>query len=187
MIKTKQKLTERLLESQEADKSSIKKKFLLGSILATLIAGSPFLFYLYEYVPSTPTWKTLLFTYNSGFYLNAQTAMWMLTGKFTTLFFLTIWFFTCRHWWYHALLVPIVMFIYQIIDAIVQDTNINTPLDEFNIVYLLPVMALVIPSIYLIRAKVFNKINDAGKTMQDLEDEFKIKPKGFLNRLSDYF
>ena len=48
-------------------------------------------------------------------------------------------------------------------------------------------MALIIPSIYLIRAKVFDKINDADKTMQELEDEFKIRPKGFANKLRDYF
>ncbi|WP_299390941.1 hypothetical protein [uncultured Gelidibacter sp.] len=176
--------TEHLLKSQEADKITIKKKFLIGSILATLLAGSPFLFYLYEYVPPTAEWDTLLFTYHSGIYENAQTAMWILTGKVITLFFLTIWFFTCRHWWYHSLLVPIVMYIYQIIDAILQD---NTPLDKFNIIYMLPIMALIIPSIYLVRAKVFSKINDVGKTMQELEDEFKIKPKSIFEKLGDYF
>lgn len=176
--------TEQVLKYQEADKIKIKKKFLLGSILATLIAGSPFLFYLYDYVPETADWHTVFFTYHSGIYENARTAMWILTGKFITLFFLIIWFFTCRHWWYHSLLVPIVMYFYQIIDAILQD---NTPLDKFNIVYMLPIMALIIPSIYLIRAKIFNKINDAGKTMQELEDEFKIRPKGVLEKLGDYF
>jgi len=59
--------------------------------------------------------------------------------------------------------------------------------DEHQIIYLLPFMAIVIPSIYLIRAKMFNKINDAGKTMEELEEEFKIKPKSFFGKLSDYF
>ena len=184
MDNKQQMSTEELLKSQEADKISIKKRFLLGSILATIIAGSPFLFYLYDYAPETTDWETIFFTYHSGFYENVQTAMWMLTGKLMTLFFLIIWFFTCRHWWYHSLLVPIVMFVYQIIDAIFQD---NIPLDKFNILYMLPIMALIIPSIYLIRAKVFDKINDADKTMQELEDEFKIRPKGFANKLRDYF
>ena len=48
-------------------------------------------------------------------------------------------------------------------------------------------MAIVIPSIYLLRARMFNKINDAGKTMEELEEEFKIKPKSFFGKLSDYF
>ncbi|MEO8773821.1 MAG: hypothetical protein ABI263_02985 [Gelidibacter sp.] len=177
--------TKELLKSQEADKIGVKRKFLLGSILATIIAGSPFLFYLYEYVPETRDWETLFFTYHSGFYENARTAMWMLTSKFIPLFYLTIWFFTCRHWWYHALLVPIVMFIYQIVDGLFQDCD--SALDQFDILYMLPVMALVIPSIYLIKAKVFTKINDGNKTMQELEEEFKIKPKGLINTLKEYF
>jgi hypothetical protein len=183
MDKQQVKLKEHLSKSRETDNSRIKKQFLLGSIMATLIAGSPFLFYIYNYVPPVPDWETFLFTYHSGFYENAQTAMWMLTGKLITLLFLIIWFFTCRHWWYHSLLVPIAMYIYQIIDAIRQDTT----LDEFDLIFMLPIMALIIPSIYLIRAKVFNKINDADKTMQDLEDEFKIKPKGFFGKVKDYF
>ncbi len=76
------------------------------------------------------------------------------------------------------------MYIYQVIeilngDLIFTDTNL--------ILYLLPVMAIIVPSIYLIKAQMFSKINDAGKTMEELEEEFKIKPKGFVERLGDYF
>ena len=185
MDKQQVKLTREQLKSQEADRTSIKKSFFLGSILSTLIAGSPFLFYLYNYVPETADWETFFFTYHSGFYENAQTAMWMLSGKVITLFFLVIWFFTCRHWWYHSLLVPILMYIYQIIDAILQDSTLSV--DNFDLMYMVPIMALIIPSIYLIRAKIFNKINDADKTMQELEDEFKLRPTGFFNKLTNYF
>lgn len=177
------KLRDPQLKYRETDKTKIKKQFLLGSIIATLIAGSPFIFYLYNYIPTASTWETLLFTYHSGFYENVQTAMWMLTGKVITLFFLIIWFLTCRHWWHHALLVPICMYVYQIIDAIGQDTT----LDEFDLLYMLPIMAIIIPSIYLIRAKIFVEINDADKTMQELEDEFKIKPEGVFAKLKAYF
>lgn len=183
MDKQQQKSKNHQLKSQETDKTTVKKQFVLGSILATLIAGSPFLFYMYNFVPETNNWETFLFTYRSEWFENAQTAMWMLTGKLTTLFFLIIWFFTCRHWWHHAILVPITMYIFQIIDAIRQDTT----MDEFDLIYMLPIMAVIIPSIYLIRAKMFSKINDVDKTMQDLEDEFKIKPKGILNTLNKYF
>ena len=40
-------------------------------------------------------------------------------------------------------------------------------MDEFHIIYLLPIMAIIIPSIYLIRAKMFNKINNADKTWKN--------------------
>ena len=36
--------------------------------------------------------------------------------------------------------------------------------------------------------KMFNKINEADKTMQELEDEFRIGPsKGILGKFKDYF
>jgi hypothetical protein len=76
------------------------------------------------------------------------------------------------------------MYTYQIIEVFNDDVEFA---ENNQILYLLPVMAIVIPSIYLIRAQMFNKINDADKSMEELEEEFKIKPKGFLAKLSDYF
>ncbi|GAA0745626.1 hypothetical protein GCM10009431_20860 [Gaetbulibacter jejuensis] len=77
------------------------------------------------------------------------------------------------------------MYVYQVIEIFNDDLEfIDTSKQIF---YLLPVMAIVVPSIYLIRVRIFDKLNDADKTMQDLEDEFKIKPKGILGKLKDYF
>ncbi|WP_253187452.1 hypothetical protein [Mangrovimonas sp. DI 80] len=77
------------------------------------------------------------------------------------------------------------MYPIQIIKTIEGDTRY---IDEVQWIYMLPIMAIVIPSIYLIRARMFNKINEADKTMQELEDEFKIgPPKNVMGRLKDYF
>ena len=48
-------------------------------------------------------------------------------------------------------------------------------------------MAIIIPSIYLVRARMFNRINDADKTLEELEEEFKVGGKGFWGKFSDYF
>jgi hypothetical protein len=110
--------------------------------------------------------------------------MWVLTGKLIPLFLLFVWFFTCRHWWYHTLLVPIAMYAYQIVDVF----NVSVKfIDELQLIYMIPIMAIVIPSIYLIRAQIFNKVNIANKSMQELEDEFKISPKTFWDKLKNYF
>ena len=58
---------------------------------------------------------------------------------------------------------------------------------NFELIYMVPIMAIIIPSIYLIRARMFNKINDADKTMQELEEEFMIKPTSFLGKVKQYF
>ncbi len=161
-----------------------KKALIGGSIIATLIAISPFYFNLHESVPETETWDTFLFTYTSTHFGDVNYMMWILTGKAVPLFFLFIWFFTNRHWWYHVLLVPIIMYCYQIFSLFNDDLKY---IDEFQILHLLPIMAIVIPSIYLLRARMFNKINDANKSLEELEEEFKVGGKGFFGKLSDYF
>tara|TARA_R110002073_G_scaffold147575_1_gene300298 strand:- start:50 stop:598 length:549 start_codon:yes stop_codon:yes gene_type:complete len=182
MSNSQRKLTKRTSEYLVKDKS--KKELILGSIIATIIAFTPYLFTLYESVPKTQVWDTFLFTYDAEYYGTAFVLAWTLTGKLVPLLLLFIWVFTCRHWWYHALLVPIALYVYQIMTILNDDLEFT---DENQILYLLPVMAIVIPSIYLIRAKMFNKINDANKTLEELEEEFKIGGKGFWGKFSDYF
>ncbi|WP_445955351.1 hypothetical protein [Yeosuana sp.] len=155
----------------------------MGSIIATILALLPYLFSLYQSVPETKEWDTFLFTYHSGYFENARTAMWILTGKLVPLLLILIWFFTNRHWWYHSLLVPIAMYIYQIIVVFYDEQY----LDEFQLIYMIPVMAIVIPSIYLIRARIFNKINEASKSLEELEEEFMITPKTFWEKIKQYF
>jgi hypothetical protein len=135
-------------------------------------------------VPQDKIWETFLFTYDSGFYEDASTSFWMITTKVTPLLLLFIWFFTCRHWWYHAILVPIAMYIYQLIGTVNADAQF---FDNFDLIYIVPVMAIIIPSIYLIRARMFDHINDADKTMKELEQEFMIKPTTFWGKVKQYF
>lgn len=178
------KSRKRILEFQQQDKPVSKKGIIIGTIVAIFIATSPYLFYLYESVPDQQVWNTFLFNYNSQSWGSANLSMWILTGKAIPLIFLFIWFFTNRHWWYHTLLVPITMYSYQIIVLFNDDAKY---IDEFQLFYMVPIMAVIIPSIYLIRAKMFNKINKATKTMKELEEEFMVKPKGIMGTLKQYF
>jgi len=157
-----------------------KKEIIIGSIIATFIAITPYLFTIWENVPDQETWDTFLFTYTSTYYPSVQIVVWTLLGKVIPLLLLIIWIFTCRHWWYHVLLVPIAMYVYHIITIINDDLEFA---EETQILYLLPVMAIIIPSIYLIRARMFNKLTDADKTLEELEEEFKITKRSFR----DYF
>lgn len=165
-------------------KSLTSGKLFLGSVLATFIAITPILFNLYKSVPETRVWDTFLFTYESNYYEDVSVVVWTLMNKLVPLFLLFIWFFTNRHWWYHAILVPIAMYIYQIVLTLKGDVSV---VDTNLIEYLLPIMAVIVPSIYLIRARMFNKINDADKTLEELEEEFKVGGKGFWGKISDYF
>ncbi|RKE95318.1 hypothetical protein [Ichthyenterobacterium magnum] len=185
MIKQKQKSTNRESKFLEDVKIEYKNKnIIFGTLIGIVIATTPYLFTFYESVPDEQVWNTFLFTYNSLYYESVYVLAWTLSNKLIPLFLIFIWFFTNRHWWYHTLLVPIAMYIYQIIVILNDDMQFA---DTNQLFYLLPVMAIVIPSIYLIRAKMFNKLNDADKTMQELEEEFMIKPKGVWGTIKQYF
>lgn len=180
----KQKQTLKKVQSKYQDKDK-RKSIILGSIIATFIAVSPFFYTLYESVPNSKVWNTFLFTYHSPYYESARTMAWTLTTKFVPFLFITLWFLTNRHWWYHALLVPMTMYVYQIIIILNDDLKFaDTNEQRF---YLLPVMCLIVPSIYLVRAQMFNKINYADKTMEELEAEFMIKPTTIWGKIKQYF
>ncbi|PSG92013.1 hypothetical protein C7H61_05395 [Mesoflavibacter zeaxanthinifaciens subsp. sabulilitoris] len=160
------------------------KSFILGTIVATMIAITPYLFYSYESVPDRKIWDTFLFTYDSKYYGSALAGVWTIMGKFIPLYLLIIWFFTCRHWWYHALIIPIIMYIFQLINVINEDLQY---VDSNQFKYLIIAMAIVIPSIYLIRARIFHKINSVNKSIQELEDELTFKPKSLWGKIKQYF
>ena len=183
MDRQKPKL-KRKQESLSKTVKSINKSAIVGSIIGTIIALTPLLFSLHESVPNEPVWDTFFGTYESNYWESARYAMWVLTGKFIPLLLLLIWFFTNKHWWYHALLVPIIMYIHQTYLTIQGDIR---DIDELQFVWLLPIISIVIPSIYLIRAKMFNKINEADKTVQELEDDFRMKPTGVWKTIKQYF
>jgi len=172
------------LKLENTDRNSYKKRFILGSAIAVLIAITPFVFYSYEYVPDTEIWNTWFFNYKSGFYGNAQVGIWSILMKVVPAFLLFVWFFTCRHWWYHAILVPISMFIYQIVGAINEDVSY---IDEFHLKYLIPIMAIIIPSIYLVRARIFNRLNSIDQTTQDMEDELTFRPRTVWGKVKQFF
>ena len=184
MDKQLQKSRKKGNQSLRTDKEINNKALVIGSIIATLIALTPYLFYLYESVPQTQVWDTFLFTYDSKSWGDANFAIWVLTGKLIPLLLLFVWFFTCRHWWYHVLIVPIAMYLYQIFGLF--NENISY-IDEFQLMHLFPVMAITIPSIYLVRARIFSKINTVNKSIQELEDELTYRPTGLWGKIKDYF
>ncbi len=133
---------------------------LLGSFIAFLIAFSPYIFYLYEIFPDGPVWENSFFTYESIFYRSVLTAAWVYLGKITPLFLLLIWFFTCKHWWYHAILIPIAMYTFQLVVAFYEDVYMepNRFMDTDGLIYLAPFFFIIIVIVYLIRIQIFDRI-----------------------------
>jgi hypothetical protein len=125
----------------------------VGSIIAIFIAITPYIFYLYESFPSEPTWETSWFIYESKYYEDIRTLAWVVFTKMIPLILLIIWFTTCKHWWYHIILIPIAMYVFQIVDIFGEDKFVDTNM----FYYVVPVMMVIVPLVYLIRLKLFDK------------------------------
>jgi hypothetical protein len=76
------------------------------------------------------------------------------------------------------------MYFYQIIIVLNDDFTFA---DDNQNLYLIPVMVVITPTIYLIRARMFNKMINASKTLEQLEDEFKMSPKNIWQKIKQYF
>ncbi|MGS2761523.1 hypothetical protein [Sinomicrobium sp. M5D2P9] len=147
----------------------MRRSLVLGSIVASLIAISPYIFYLYESFPETDVWETSLFTFRSTYFSTLYVAAWNFVNKFVPLYLLFLWFLTCRHWWYHIILIPIAMYTFQLFSNI--NANIKY-IDEMEIYWLIPIMLIIIPIVYLLRLKLFDKIVH-GIDMKKLDEELK--------------
>ncbi|NNL17101.1 MAG: hypothetical protein HKO81_10730, partial [Flavobacteriaceae bacterium] len=133
-----------------------RRRFYVESIGLILIVLTPFFFKIHDYLPEDREATLNLFGYTldrNGFN-NVSTYVWFLLNKIIPLYLLIIWFFTCKHWWYHVILIPLCMYAFQLFEVIYsEDDYIETE----NILWLLPVCMVVITFVYFIRAKLYDK------------------------------
>jgi hypothetical protein len=151
----------------------------IGGVVVLLIAITPILFYSYKSFPSSQTWETPFFTLNTGF-PDWLSYAWYLSGKLLPLYLLFLWFFTCKHWWHWILLVPISMYSFQLWGLI----NESGGYDEVQPIFLLPLMMILVPAVYLIRAKLFNSVT--GNDLKTFEEDLLVK-KTLWGQIKDLF
>ncbi|SNR71499.1 hypothetical protein [Dokdonia pacifica] len=132
-----------------------KKGLFYGSIIALFIIISPYFFYLYEGIPDGDVWDSPFGVISSNYYGSVQVLFWTLFNKIVPLFLLLIWFFTCKHWWYHAILVPICMIIIQIYTIL----NDEIEFPDSKVLYILgPIIFIMLIFSYTVRTKIFDKL-----------------------------
>ena len=153
------------------------------SFAVFFIAVTPFLYKIYDYLPKNDANATIsLFGLDIGSngFEDVSTYVWFLSVKIIPFLLLIIWFFTSRDWWYHILLIPIAMFAFQLFEAFYsQDDYVDTE----NIWWLLPVCMVVIPFVYFIRIKLYDKYVH-GIDLEAMEAELEAIKKKQENRLS---
>lgn len=158
-----------------------KKRILIESFIAFLIILSPFIFKSHEYFPDDDTESVsfLWFTFGLNGFPSLEIHGWFLVGKIVPLYLLLIWFFTCKHWWYHIIIIPILMYAFQLFENYYL---LSTTIDSQNLMWLLPVCVVVIPFVYFIRLKLYDK-HVHGIDLEAMDEELNIiKAKEELRR-----
>ena len=167
------------LNTNTTDQQPTVKNLFAGSLVVIIIAITPLLFYSYKSFPDVKIWETSFFTAETAF-RSWFDYTWYLANKIIPLLLLFIWFFTCKHWWHWILLIPIGMYSFQIWGLIQE----NEGVDEIELYYVFPIMMIVVPSVYLIRAKLFNTLR--GTDLKAFEEELSNN-KTLLQQLKDLF
>ena len=153
---------------------TIKRRALwVGTLIAVILVSTPYLFTLHDIFPDVPVWETSFGTYTSNYYDSVNVVAWTLTGKIIPLYLLLIWFFTCKHWWYHVIIVPICMYAFQIFGIINEDIIFT---DIKDIYILAPIILIMSIFSYTVRTRVFDKIHGI-----DLSELNRVNWKGELN------
>ena len=144
------------MEESIGNNRSAKKRLVTESIIIFLIIAAPFFFKSHDYLPRDPDATIEIFgiTIDRNGFFDLYTYGWFLLGKIIPLYLLVIWFFTCKHWWYHILLIPICMYAFQLFEVLYDDDDF---IDTENILWILPVCMVVIPFVYYIRVKLYDK------------------------------
>lgn len=152
-----------------------------GSIILLIIIVSPYLLYIYQYLPDTTTWKTPLFTINSGIFPSVVYLGHVFFSKLVPLILLFIWFIDSKSWWYHAIAVPISTYIFQLVSVINDSAEY---FDQVEFAYSIPVTAIVLTILYLIRAKfgIYVSALQIQEEIKRKEEEFERKQALLVER-----
>lgn len=144
------------------------KSLLIGSLVAVIMAILPYAFYYYEALPEW-LWSTELFSsLSASFDDNHFMASWILFQKLVPLILLIIWFLTCRHWWYHVIIIPMSLYAFQLYNIFDFESKY---IDSGELYFIVPVVIISLSLTYLARIKVFDKVN--GIDISEIEDEIK--------------
>ena len=150
-----------------------RKRIIIETLVAFLILLSPFIFKSHEYLPadeSIESVQILWFEFGKSEFTSIEIHGWFLVGKLVPLYLLLIWFLTCRHWWYHIILIPLIMYAFQIFELYTSENNV---LDSKNVLWLLPVCIIIIPFVYFIRLKLYDK-HVHGIDLEAMDEELRI-------------
>lgn len=133
-------------------KKNRKSSLLIGSVITLLLLLTPYFLYVYKNIdPSIENYNTIFGTIKAGYYGSIKMYVYALVSKFVPLMFLIIWFLTNKHWWVHALIIPISVYFFQFYSVI---NDGQAFMDEVEFIYSLPLTVAVFVVLYFLRSKL---------------------------------
>lgn len=156
-------------------KGSRKTSLLLGSLMVILIISTPYLLYFYQNIPEDiKNYQTIFGPIKGGYFVSVRMFIYYFFSKFVPLLLLFVWFITNKQWWVHALIVPISVYLFQLI-SVINDSEFY--MDEVEFIYTVPFLVLIVVILYFVRSKISIYIQavDLKKEM----DENMRTPKKF--------
>jgi hypothetical protein len=133
-------------------KGNRKTSLLLSSVIILLIISTPYLLYIYQSIPQDlENWNTIFGTIKGGYYGTAQIYIYTLFSKFVPFLLLFVWFISNKTWWVHALIIPITVYLFQLI-SVINDSE--QYVDEVEFIYTVPFLVVIFVILYFIRSKI---------------------------------
>lgn len=155
-------------------KNNKKYSLFTGSIIVLIILASPYLLYFHNSIPEdAENWETIFGTLKGGYYDTAQVFVYFILSKIVPLLLLVIWFLTNKHWWVHALIIPISVYLFQLIGVINDSAE---PIDKIEFIYTIPIAVIVLVILYFIRSKMALYIQ-AVDLKKEMDENMKIQKK----------
>ena len=148
-----------MVENKLNPKAKARNKFFIETFAVFFIIISPFIFKTHQYLSVDPDATINFFglTIDRNGFADLNTYAWFLLGKLVPFYLLAIWFFTCKHWWYHIILIPLIMYAFQLFELYHSADSKSADVDSESLIWLLPVCIVVIPFVYFIRIKLYDK------------------------------
>ncbi|REE79765.1 hypothetical protein BX611_2661 [Lutibacter oceani] len=156
-------------------KNTKKSSLLLGSFMIILIVFIPYLLYVHKFIDQDlEKFETIFGTIKGGsVFTYAQVYIYMLLSKLVPLLLLIIWFITNKHWWVHALAIPISVYLFQLI-SVINDSE--EYVDDVEFIYTVPIAVLVMVILYYLRSKMSIYIQ-AVDLKKEMDENMKIPTK----------
>ncbi len=161
MYLSKFRLTDIISNSISLREHTLKRGLFFFFMVIFLLL--PPLFFSYHLIPENmQDYNNEWIHIGSHGYPDIHTFVWFINLKLCVLIPLCIWFITSEDWWKYAMLSPIIVFTYQLWEA-VQDTDLA---DEISFGKAIPWVLLLVGLLFYIS----NKIKDQSKILDIYEE-----------------